>query len=434
MSNVPTTSNVISLKPSALVEAMEQKSIVVFHAPWCGHCKALAPVVEELASTRQDISIYKINASKYGSEMRENGAQYKNIMADVPGFPTIVYFGNGPRQVHAGPRTVENLAAQYDAYQTGPAKASSPALSGGGGGEHMDMSPAQVRNVEYGIVMFHWVKCGHCIRFMPAFREFQSWAAEHADHITVGSVECPSSPEGQALAHEYGVRGFPTLKVFYDGKATDYTGARSLDALKEHVHATFFNHTGGPNTLQDASVLSGGGESLTSRLEESIRQLQEHENDRKQAIVQKQRAMADEYKRKYAERQRSSNTATDAKSSSPRQGSAISLKASAVPDVLSKSAALLLVHASWCGACVNFMPTYEKLAAEFGNIPFARVEWSKYGQIIETEKIGSDLIKGGLAAHVKSFPSLFVVKDGKISKYGGSRDALTLRQKLQKWF
>ena len=65
---------------------MEQKSIVVFHAPWCGHCKALAPR-GGAASTRQDISIYKINASKYGSEMRENGAQYKNIMADVPGFP-----------------------------------------------------------------------------------------------------------------------------------------------------------------------------------------------------------------------------------------------------------------------------------------------------------------------------------------------------------
>ena len=195
MSNVPTTSNVISLKPSALVEAMEQKSIVVFHAPWCGHCKALAPVVEELASTRQDISIYKINASKYGSEMRENGAQYKNIMADVPGFPTIVYFGNGERQVHAGPRTVENLAAQYDAYQTGPAKASSPALSGGG--EYKDMSPAQCAGSSTVSPCFTGTSAGtvsvSCR--VPSFRR----AAEHADHITVGSVG--ARLVGQALAH-----------------------------------------------------------------------------------------------------------------------------------------------------------------------------------------------------------------------------------------
>ena len=429
VSNVP-ISNVTSLKPSALVEAMNTKSMVVFHAPWCGHCKALAPVVEELAKQRPDIKVLKINASKYGSEMRENAAAFNNIMSDVPGFPTIVFFGNGERQVHAGQRTVENLAAQYDAYQTGPAKAASPALSGGGE-EYKDMSPAQVRGVEYGIVMFHWHKCGHCIRFMPAFREFQAWAAEHAAHITVGSVECPSSPEGQALAHEYGVRGFPTLKVFYDGKATDYAGARSLEALKEHAHATFFNHVEGP---EGADELQGGGviSELTSRLDASIKKLQNAEESRKAKIEAERQAAAEEYKRNY---HRNKKAAQEEQVPAPRLNrGAISLKASAVPDALAKDAALLLVHASWCGACVRFMPVFEQLATEFENVPFTRVEWEKHGQAIETNKVGADVIKGGLAAHVKSFPSLFVVRKGKVSRYAGARDADTLRANIAKWF
>ena len=111
----------------------------------------------------------------------------------------------------------------------------------------------------------------------------------------------------------------------------------------------------------------------------------------------------------------------------------VSLKASAVPELLSQKSAILLVHASWCGACVRFMPEFEKLAATApkGGV-VARVEWAKYGNAIQTQNIGADAIKGGLAAHVKSFPSIFVVQGGKVHKYTGSRDELP--QKMAQWF
>ena len=111
----------------------------------------------------------------------------------------------------------------------------------------------------------------------------------------------------------------------------------------------------------------------------------------------------------------------------------VSLKASAVPELLSQKSAILLVHASWCGACVRFMPEFEKLAATAPKgVVVARVEWEKYGNAIQTQNIGADAIKGGLAAHVKSFPSIFVVRDGNVHKYTGSRDVLP--QKLTEWF
>jgi len=60
--------------------------LVEFYAPWCGHCKQLAPIWEKLAGVYKgdtDIVIANLDAEKYGSI----GSKYK-----VNGFPTIIYF------------------------------------------------------------------------------------------------------------------------------------------------------------------------------------------------------------------------------------------------------------------------------------------------------------------------------------------------------
>jgi protein disulfide-isomerase A6 len=58
---------------------------VEFYAPWCGHCKQLAPSWEKAAKALK--GVVKVGAVDMDSD-REAGAQY-----GIQGFPTIKFFG-----------------------------------------------------------------------------------------------------------------------------------------------------------------------------------------------------------------------------------------------------------------------------------------------------------------------------------------------------
>jgi protein disulfide-isomerase-like protein len=60
--------------------------LVEFYAPWCGHCKSLAPVYEKVAEHLADESsvvVAKLDADKW----KDLGQRF-----DVKGFPTIKFF------------------------------------------------------------------------------------------------------------------------------------------------------------------------------------------------------------------------------------------------------------------------------------------------------------------------------------------------------
>ena len=64
----------------------EKTVLVDFYADWCGPCKMLAPVVEEVASEKGDIKVVKINV---------DDAQDLAMKYQVMSIPTIVIIKNG---------------------------------------------------------------------------------------------------------------------------------------------------------------------------------------------------------------------------------------------------------------------------------------------------------------------------------------------------
>lgn len=62
------------------------KVLVDFYAPWCGPCKMIAPVVEQIAQENDDLKVVKIDADQAPELMAEHG---------VRGIPTLLLINQG---------------------------------------------------------------------------------------------------------------------------------------------------------------------------------------------------------------------------------------------------------------------------------------------------------------------------------------------------
>eukprot|EP01084_Bolivina_argentea_P072003 130784_1 len=100
---------------------------VKFYAPWCGHCKRLAPVWEEVATeVKGQVNIAKVDVT----QNRALGKQF-----NVKGFPTLLLFRRGKMVKYSGSRTKDALAkwaisAEATDALPGPIPITEKALSG----------------------------------------------------------------------------------------------------------------------------------------------------------------------------------------------------------------------------------------------------------------------------------------------------------------
>eukprot|EP01112_Ceratiomyxa_fruticulosa_P021316 TRINITY_DN744_c0_g1_i1.p1 TRINITY_DN744_c0_g1~~TRINITY_DN744_c0_g1_i1.p1 ORF type:complete len:446 (-),score=93.82 TRINITY_DN744_c0_g1_i1:278-1615(-) len=73
--------------------------LIEFYAPWCGYCKRLAPIFEDVATDNKrepsNTKIGKVNCDDEGSTCRSVG---------ISGYPTIKYFVNGVAKNYRGGR------------------------------------------------------------------------------------------------------------------------------------------------------------------------------------------------------------------------------------------------------------------------------------------------------------------------------------------
>eukprot|EP00270_Netrium_digitus_P011338 TRINITY_DN35_c0_g1_i5.p1 TRINITY_DN35_c0_g1~~TRINITY_DN35_c0_g1_i5.p1 ORF type:complete len:440 (-),score=150.18 TRINITY_DN35_c0_g1_i5:181-1500(-) len=244
------SSDVLQLNPSnfrSKVVDAEGIVLVEFFAPWCGHCKALAPAWEKAATALKGIAtVAAIDCDEHSSIAQEYG---------IKGFPTIKVFSThadhnptdytGAREAKAivdfGLSQVKGLA---HFRLGGGEKTKEPSHSVVLTDDSFDEKVLQSN--ELWLVEFFAPWCGHCKKLAP---EWKRAAKSLKGRVNLGQVDCTVEQE---LAKRYEIKGFPTILVFGQDKQQPepYEGGRTATAIESHALELLEKNVPEPEVLE----------------------------------------------------------------------------------------------------------------------------------------------------------------------------------------
>ncbi|KAI4865054.1 disulfide isomerase [Hypoxylon rubiginosum] len=246
---VAAKSAVLDLIPSNfdnVVLKSGKPTLVEFFAPWCGHCKNLAPVYEELAqsyATSKSVQIAKVDADAE----RDLGKRY-----GVQGFPTLKWFdGKSDKPVdYDGGRDLESLT-KFISDKTG-AKAKKKLEMPSQVNMLTDASFKEIIGSDKDVfVAFTAPWCGHCKALAPTW---ETLAEDFVNEPVVIAKVDAEADNSKATASEQGVTSYPTIKFFPKGSTEGeaYNGGRTEKDLVEFLNEKTGTHRavgGGLNAI-----------------------------------------------------------------------------------------------------------------------------------------------------------------------------------------
>jgi len=227
--------NAVELKEKGFEDALKKGAhFVMFFAPWCGHCKRMAPIWDKLAEDyikdKKDVVIGKVDCTKETS-----------LCSYVTGYPTLKFFKDGPENgvKHRGQRDQKSLE-KFINEQMGRAPTEE---------EEIAMEPEEAvaekglftltdksfkSHVAKGdtFIKFYAPWCGHCKKLAPTWDELAAKIGADGK-ATIAKVDCTKS---QSLCQEHGIKGYPTLAYFRKGEKVEaYRGGRTMKDLTDFV-------------------------------------------------------------------------------------------------------------------------------------------------------------------------------------------------------
>ncbi|GMK57259.1 hypothetical protein CspeluHIS016_0400930 [Cutaneotrichosporon spelunceum] len=226
----------------------DKGALIEFYAPWCGHCKNLAPVYEQLADAfdPSKVIIAKTDADGVGKEL---GSRFA-----VKGYPTLKWFPagsldsddyNGGRDLESLVTFVEDKSGVKSNIKPPPPPAAM-ILDGSNFDKVVDGS----KNV---LVAFTAPWCGHCKNMKPAYERVATAFANEKD-VVVAQVNADDM-SNKPIAQRYEIRSFPTIKFFPKGskEPVAYNEGRSEQQFVDYLNAQCGTQRTSSGLLNDAA-------------------------------------------------------------------------------------------------------------------------------------------------------------------------------------
>lgn len=190
--------------------------LVMFHAPWCGHCKKMKPEFENAAEVLHG------EADSSGVLAAVDATVHKALAErfHISEFPTLKYFKNGEKYAVPALRTKKNFVEWMRNPEAPPPpdptweeqQTSVLHLSG-------DNFRETLKRKKHTLVMFYAPWCPHCKKVIPHFTATADVFKDDRK-IACAAVDCIKE-KNQDLCQQEAVKAYPTFHYYHYGKLAE---------------------------------------------------------------------------------------------------------------------------------------------------------------------------------------------------------------------
>ncbi|KAJ2347762.1 protein disulfide-isomerase precursor [Coemansia sp. RSA 2618] len=420
--------------------AAQKLALVEFYAPWCGHCKALAPEYEKAATALKDenISLAKVDCTEEQALCEE---------MEIPGFPALKVFKDGDVSEYNGSRKEAGITS-YMRKQLLPPLSTLDADSFDkftksdrvvvvGFVEDSDSAEYEVLEAlakelrddyTFGVVTDKDLAKEHGVASpgIVVFKEFDDGKDVFEEDITADSlrnfIKASSVPVlGEISADNYSMyaqTGLPFGFAFFDSEET-------REALEKELYPVAKANKGALNiVLINANKFASQADHLNLERKWPAFAIQKQANLDKYPFPQDKSITEEgvaEFVKSFVDGEIEPSYKSEPIPES-NDGNVFVMVSKQFNEVAFDKSKDVLVefYAPWCGHCKNLVPIYEKLGAA--------MKQNKNLVIAKMDAIANDVPSSESALQIYGFPTIVFIRgeDNAIVEYTGNRSLESL--------